>query len=342
MRRAPFLLVFGIVAWNLIWNSSVRTAEPKRAGRLRDATLADKAIEVLGGRLTIRVPEGARVEARAYPIMGAPTPQTHESRVVLDADQERLVVLVNEVFAFAGEDFEKDITEWVSKRNGKYRVEAVRPPAKGLEAVVVTPLTSPDHSRSNDAAFVEGIFVKSGDRTVQSLDVYVNKAAEKDLTGCSALAHQIILSVAPGEKGLELSAGERRLFAYSKDVEISVTVDENTVATTQVGPDFLVHRLVALAPLGADSVSIGVYVGNHPDFEPEAKRIPGRVFGKNVDWQPFREGKGLQTLCDLPIPGENGLKAHVWIHASTDGQLAAMKKTAETMTLVKVKRIPAK
>ncbi len=42
------------------------------AGDLGKATLSEKPIEVLGGRLTVRMPQGARSEARSFDIMSAP------------------------------------------------------------------------------------------------------------------------------------------------------------------------------------------------------------------------------------------------------------------------------
>src|SRR5262249_48755800 len=74
----------------------------------------------------------------------------------------------------------------------KYKVEPCPLPVKALKAMAVIPVNDPDRSRSDDATFVEGIFVQFGDRTIQSLDVYVNAAAAKDLEGCRAVAHQIL------------------------------------------------------------------------------------------------------------------------------------------------------
>ena len=158
------------------------------------------------------------------------------------------------------------------------------------------PLNAPDHTRSDDATFIEGLIVESADRSIQSLDVYVNAVAERDLEGCKAVAHRILMSVAPGKRKLQLAAGERRLFAYSKDQEISITVSKNTVATRQDGPDLLVHRLIVLGRLGADSGSIGIYVGSHPDFDPGAKKSEGMIFGKRVEWHSFLQGAGLEAL----------------------------------------------
>ena len=181
------------------------------------AILAESPVEVLGDRLTVRMPQGARVEARPFPIMGAAESEEHETRAVFDAGQERLALMVHECLAFAGDDLEKDVREWVAKWRAKYRIEPLPLPVTGLKAVAVIPVNNPDRSRSDDTTFVEGIFVESGDRTIQSLDVYVNAVGEKDLKGWRPVAHQILLSVAQGKKQLRLEAGERRLFANLED-----------------------------------------------------------------------------------------------------------------------------
>ena len=338
MQRKHVVVAFAFIACGLVWSSdrTATAASPKNRGRIGEAKLAENPIEVLGGRLTVRVPQGAKLQARPHSIMGAAESEQHETRVTFDAGQERMVLMVHETFALAGDDFEKGVRKWVAGLPAKYRIESEKHIATGRKAVTVTPVDNPDHSRSNDATFIEGIFVESADQTIQSLDVYVNAAGEKDLEGCKRVAREILSSVAPGKKKLQLAAGQRRLFAYSKDVEISIIVPENTAAMTQVGDDFLVHRLIVLGRLGGDSASIGVYVGEHPDFRPKPKMGEGAMFGKKIEWQSPREGKGLETLCELPIPGHK-LNAHVWIQAPNKAQLTALQQAAETMKLVKAK-----
>jgi hypothetical protein len=311
------------------------------AGELGKAKFSEKPMEVLGGRLTVRMPQGAKVQARIFDLMSAPESDEHETRVMLDAGQERLALIVHEHFAFAGVNFEKDVREWVAKWRGKYRIDPVQPPTNGLKAVAVIPLNLPDHGRSDDATFIEGIYVKSGDQTIQSLDVYVNAAAEKDLEGCKAVARRILLSVAPGKKRLRLAAGERRL-AFSKDLEIAITVPKDTAVTRQVGPDFLVQRLIVLGRLGADAGRMGIYLGAHPDFQAGASRGQGTIFGRSVRWQSLPHGEGLQALCKPPIPDDLPLMAHVWLQAPNDDQLGALKQAAESMKLVEVKETASK
>ena len=68
-----------------------------------------------------------------FPIMAAPESAEHETRVVFDAGDERLVLMANEAFAFAGDDFEKEVKEWVARWAGKYRIEALSLPVKGTQ-----------------------------------------------------------------------------------------------------------------------------------------------------------------------------------------------------------------
>jgi len=330
--RRVLILVSAIAYYWFLSTSTV-------AGELGKARLSEQSTDVLGGRLTVRMPQGAKIEARPFDIMSAPESEEHETRVVFDAGQERLVLMAHESFAFATDDFEKDVRDWVAKWKGKYRIEAIQLPTKRLKTVLVIPLFAPDHTRSDDATFVAGGFVESDDRTIQSLDVYVNAAAEKDLDGCKAVARQILLSAAQGNKKLNLAPGERRLSTISKDLEISVTVPKNMTATKQGGPDFLVHRLIAVGRLGADSGSIGIYVGNHPDFDAGAKKGDGMMFGKKVEWHSFREGGGLQALCELPTPGDLRLFAHVWVQAPDNARLGELRQVAETMKLIRVKKL---
>jgi hypothetical protein len=313
---------------------------PRDTESIGKSKLSEKPVEVLGGRLTIRMPDGSKKEGRPFAIMAAPEPEEHETRVIFDAGQERLVLMAHELFALAGDDFEKDVKEWVAKWTGKYKVEVLPLAVRELKAVAVVPVNDPDHTRSDDATFAEGVFIQSDDRTIKSLDVYVNAVAEKELKGCKTVAHQILLSVAPGTKILDLAAGERRLFAYSKDLEISVIAPQNTVATKQVGPDFVVHRLIAIGPLGSDSGSILIYIGGHPDYDPGTKKGESMIFGKKVEWQSVPQGPGLQTHCDLPIPGEAELKSHIIILAPNSAQLEALTQAAESLKLVKSRAMP--
>ncbi len=267
--------------------------------------------------------------------MAAPESNEHETRVINDSGKERLVILAHESFAIASDDFLKDVREWTAKWAGKYRLESAQLSDKGLKAILVIPVNEPDHSRSSDSAFVEGIFIQSADRTVQSFDIFINLAAENDLKRYKGVAHDILLSIVSGKRKPDLTPGERRLFAFSKELEIAVSVGKNMLVTRQDGSDFLVHRIVALGQLGTPSGSVLIYVGHHPDYEMGERKGEAVVFGKKMEWFGFREGEGLQIVCDLPIPGRDGLKSHIMVNAINEATRAELKHVAESLKLVK-------
>lgn len=296
--------------------------------------LSTTPTSLLNGRLTIRLPEGAKIEARPVSVMSAPESDEDETRVVLDAGEERLVVMVHELFGLASDDFERDVRLTVAgwgDKAAQYRF--AHAPLKGVRAIAVLP--APGSSQETDAVFVRGLFVALPDGTVQTVFVYVNPRAARDHAGCSAAAERILATLAPGPRRLQLDAGKRTLATLSPDAEIVVTVPKNIVVTTQNGPDFVVQRLKVVGWLGKSSDMIGFYLGHHPSFEKGEKRADGTLFGKKVVWQARREGRGLEALVSLPRASGPPDYAHVWIIATSDDRLAALKTIAESMKLAK-------
>lgn len=331
-RSLVLALAAGIV---FISADRTRAADPPvTRGEIGKQALSTTATNLLNDRLTIRMPEGARVQARPVDIMSAPESEDDETRVTFDAGEERLVVMVHELFGLAGDDLDRDVQATVAQwgeKGAQYRL--VRSPSKALRAVDVLP--APGKPQGTEAIFVRGMFVALPDSTVQTVFVYVNPEAAKDLAGCSAAAERILATVAPGARKLRADGGERRLATLAPDAEILVSVPKNVVVTTQLGRDFLVQRIRVLGRLGQSSDSIGLYLGHAPSFKPAKKASDGTLFGKRITWQAGGEGKELEALVELSRVAGPPDYAHVWIIASNDDRLAALKRVAESMKLVK-------
>ncbi len=153
--------------------SSLLLAEPvARAGKLGPLQPTGK-IDLLAGRLVIRMPAEARLEARRASIMAAPTAAADESRVVLDAGPERLVLMANELFALAGprleETVKKEAAEQWSGKDASFSVERLA--VKGLQVFALLPSAL---KVRGDAALVLAAYVGSPDGTVQLLRLFVN------------------------------------------------------------------------------------------------------------------------------------------------------------------------
>jgi len=114
-------------------------AQGQELGKLSPGKVAT---DLLGGRLRIRMPKNAKVEARGRSIMAALEAVTEETRVVLNAGKERLVLMAWEMFALAGDDLAKavraDIASWGDQAKGA-QVEPLVVPKPLADARLVLP-----------------------------------------------------------------------------------------------------------------------------------------------------------------------------------------------------------
>ena len=174
----------------------------------------------------------------------------------------------------------------------------VPPASRGQQAQVrrrrpcgTTLITS---HRSDEATFVEGIFVESDDRTIQSLDVYVNAAGEKDLQSGKVVAHQILLHI----------RGPRQEEAATRSGRAAVVRLLEGLGNLRDGVEKHGRHQTGRPRLPGPSAdrprAVGVGFRQHPDLrgrstpitEPGAKKGEGMMFSK----------KGRVAALVLPGP----------------------------------------
>jgi hypothetical protein len=171
-------------------------------------TLAPKPVNLLGGRLAIRIPIEARLEARPASLMGAKSSADEESRIVLDHGPERMVMMAYETFSRASSTFEAAVQKKMSSTSKKVEAWHVRRPLRG---VAYWPTTT---TRTAEANVVMGLYVMRTDRTVQHCVFYINPAATQHLEAWENLARRMAASVTEGQKSLMSQAGERRIGGF--------------------------------------------------------------------------------------------------------------------------------
>jgi hypothetical protein len=304
------------------------------AGQLSKQKVAAQPTQLLAGRLTARLPASARLEARRRSIMAAPESGQDESRVVLEAGREKLVIMVYELFALAGDDLEASVKKTVKQqKGGELTVQKLA--ARGLQTVAVT-LAKPDVTA--EAVLILSQYTALSDRTVQLLNFYVNPEAAKDVAGCRSLAKRIAATVAAGKAPLMSKAGVRALKGLDGS-ELKITVPDGWVATTQPGPDFVVHRLRKLTLLSENTEGIGVYLGGHPSYQhrqrgldaKSVKQSPGTLLGKKVVWQEWSlSPKDSSRTAEAIVPISARIQAHVFITTEAV-RVQELKKIASTL-----------
>jgi hypothetical protein len=319
---------------------------PAAAGELGKLALDKKPLELLGGRLTMQLPAGARIEARRASIMAAPEAAQHETRVVLEKGDERLAVMAFEFFALVGPDFEQQARKELGQLKGQGGAPyAIAPLPSGSPKLRAIAATAPSIEPERRMSMVLGAFLGHPDGTVQYVGIFVNPIAGKDLAGCTALAKKMLATLAPGARTLPREAGLRSLDVLAKDNELQATVPAGWVATVQPGPDFIVHHLRKLTNYGTPALAIGVYVGGHPSYQhrqvdgpaPKVTVTKGKLFGKDVEWQQWTRGTGKDAATTqeaiAPLPGAARLNVHVFATVAKPELLKELQPIIATLKL---------
>ena len=99
---------------------------------------------------------------------------------------------------------------------------------------------------------------------------------------------------------------------------------------TQQAPDAQVHRVLVVRKLGTPAPQMGLYVGTHPSYSPEAnaKPIPGKVMGKPVTWLETTTNGIIERETLIPV---GDLSLHLFMAATDATDIDALTATASTL-----------
>jgi hypothetical protein len=323
-------------------------AMPTNAGELAKLKPGSKTTSLLAGRLTVKVPDQAKAIARRASIMAAEEATEEETRIVIDAGKERLVIMTWELFSLKGSGF--------SKRAGKYLKESL-PEAERAKAKIehiAMAKTDPDvyaiapvsHDLKREAIMVLAAVIGHPDGTVQFMAFYVNPKGAADIPGVTKLAQAILDTLGAGKRRLGLAAGPRKLSAFEKSLEVQVP--KNVSHSVQQGPDFLVHRLSPVAALGDDRGTLGIYIGGHPSYQYKQRenrsmgkwkakvtKKKSKVLGDDVEWHRWDNDGWHTAEAILKLPGKDRFLVHIFAGGAKVSLVDEMIKIAATLKMAK-------
>ncbi len=300
-------------------------------------TVPKAQIEILEGRLKVSVPRGSKVEPMQRGLMAAAAANSEETRVVIDAGDQRMVLMAYERFARSGGNLESE----VQKQSTQFpvKVNLQKWPLSGqAQAIAYFPVAP---RKDQGANFVMGLFVAGPDGLVRSLIWYVNPAGAAQFQAATNLAKTIAKTVTPGAKTLNVTPGKRELSIYSPTKSVYVSIPADYAVSTQVGPDFLVHHIRKIVAFGDPEASLGVYLGDHPSHTESGviTKATSIVFGKKVTWsQDSKSENGMKSrvarvLIPLGPRSEGASYADVFARASDEATLEELKTIATSLQI---------
>jgi hypothetical protein len=263
---------------------------------------AEQPIELLAGRLEVTLPATARVEARAQSLMGVAESGQTETRVLYDAEGERLVLLASELFRTVTGDLGAAIATvaqgWELPA-GQHLVPLDT--AEDVAAYGYFPLDS-----SRQAVPLADAFARNAaDGSIARVQLFVSPNATADREGLTDMATQILRTLRLGERRIDTAAGPRRLAGLDGEPILTVRGPTGWVAYQESGVSFVVLRLLRVTPLGGPFASVTLYRGSAPSllhqrFPPDAvTRSGGRLLGLPTDWVHVHAGIGATSAVHL-------------------------------------------
>lgn len=321
---------------------------PDRCGRVGSKPFAEAPFDLLAGRLSVRGPQGSKLLARPASIMAAPEAPERESRVFYEDGDEKFVLMAWELFRSAGERLGTQVRAEVESQAAggdiAWCVEPLPAVAGGLRAYAVIPDRLPTEG---EALPVLSVLAAHPDGLVQLLRWYVNPTLAGDAAGCIALASRAAATLAAGTRRIAREAGARRLEAFSQTKELEVQLPAGHVLTPQPGPDFTVHRIEPIVPLGEPGASLGFYLGDNPQAPPgswagSVERSKAPLLGEEVEWLawfiPEHEGNPAEYHLEAlrPLPDEMGFPhfLHAFITAGDAGLRDQLRDVAKSLRIV--------
>ena len=323
----PIRLLCETLGFNVEWEAATKTASVTE--RLIVSTLPDKLeddpFSILGGRLTVRLPQ----IAESGGIGDAEDPQAGvgESWLMLYADEQELVLDVKELYVNAGNDFEAAAGKILGEDMSLVSVEK----KNGLSIAKYVPA---DSSLMNGYALILGALVLCPDNMIANASVYVNSEAFLSRDACAKIAGDIMDSLSAGTKKLETGA---RTLSMSLD-RLSARLPEGFGVSYDSTPDYEVYNINKILQAGETPVSMSVYISSRPLLEEPQTGVASKIDGRDVIWRYTGSDVGVSTYettidAMFSLSETTGEFVHILVYPSDEKNASEFIKIAESITI---------
>jgi len=278
-----------------------------------------KSIDLLDGRLTLRVPAPAKIQQRQASFMAAPESLQEETDVVIESGDSHLSITAWELFATAPADVEKPVRQELQREPLTIQSRSLR---SGLRLIEFFP-----NAPQQNANLIWGAYLLNADGTVQRIAFYGDGPQAKLPASCLSTVKAMAEGLSTGARALNLKGGTTTVGG-----QLTVSLPPSYGTSVQDGIDFKVYKVKKFVPLGASGGSIGLYLGDHPSFNGQGQRGgKATLLGKPAEWLDYPNGSGSQTLIPLDAAGHH--YAHIFISANSAAELQELKRVAASFAV---------
>lgn len=305
--------------------------------------------KLLNDRVTIRMPDTARIEALAPALMDAPASDEREMRVVYDRGEGRMVIMAHELFRLISKDYpDKELEDMKGLEGHMGPCELGK--RDGGNVTYAYRKTAPEIEQDQTTYLYALVNIRHTDGTMLRLKLYFNPGFIKRHEECVELCRSVIDSVAAGSRALDLSERKVTLPTFEKGRQLEWTIPQGYGFYVEYGDGFYratgneVKRRV-------DGGSVFfMFLGDHPgtasrelDLKPSdaVKTITTSVLGRKLVWRCFETEDYVLTEAMMPfdVPTRQDEKIYMLFTLYT-ADVAGAEQLAGNLARLKEIRLP--
>ena len=296
--------------------------------------LSPEPVSMLGDRIRMQLPEGTLIEPRYIEQFMRESCVEDETKATLALGGVRLRFEAQMLFQTAGDDFEDSLAKLLEQDKELYSAASTELIRNESDSRLYLTTLKPSPAKSA-CACLHSAWVIHPDHLVEVVHGYVMDAAPSEYENYRTLIADSLKTIKPGPARLNIGP---RTVRFSG---IELTLPDGYGVTSYLGPDFLVHRVQRVVPLGQPVPSLGVYDGSFPNmFHGDSgvttvESYRARLFGKKVKWFRFRDGDSFCAEALFEFSKKSGgRELHIFCTAPSKERLDEMLSIAAALQFI--------
>ena len=332
-----FAEAFGAkVNWEDASKTVIIFTAPPEGESLFDVPMAEEPYDLMGGRLTVSMPEGSqRTPEVGNSFLCVPAAAMGEQRVWSElVSGQQVMLYVMETYMTADSDFQETARMYMEEvcdlAAEPYTTHCSSSDGGNMAIFSIEPV-QPYYTNM----MLWGLsLIQTKEDALIAAALYVNEEAAQWNEACDTLCENILSSIRPGTRLLQTEAREEQVEGGKLQV-----ADGYAMYRTTIGLDYSVFYFAKVVPIGQKQPSMGIYCGGlHTPSKLTVKdgtyAGKGNILGQEIEW--FYTGgdmdqAGSYTTLETRFRLGETSYYRVFINPTEEDNMLEMKQMAESL-----------